>query len=108
MSRKGVYMSDEPMSSPAVCVPFLVSILAKRLCGVLAVCALVRFAFAWVHQRKNRSTDFAVGRYWTVCACKKAVVGGLLRGNRLFTAKRFALYNLVLTQEEQKDYGSNY
>lgn len=101
-------MSDEPMSSPAVCVPFLVSILAKRLCGVLAVCAWVRLAFAWVHQRKTAQPTLRLGGGGLFARVKRQLWGCFVRCNRLFTAKRFALYNLVLTQEEQKDYGSNY
>ena len=42
-------------------------------CGV----CLGALGFCLGTSTKNRSTDFAVGRWWAVCACKKAVVGVL-------------------------------
>ena len=63
---------------------------------------------AWLTtSRKNRSTDLRLGG-GGLLRVRKAVAGVVVCvGNRLSTAKVGGLYNLVLTQEEQKDYGSD-
>ena len=64
-------------------------------------------AWLWVHQQKTAQPTLRLGGGGLFARVKRQLWGCFVRGNRLFTAKRFALYNLVLTQEEQKDYGSN-
>ena len=78
----------------------MVSLWANGFCGVFVAFGLLTTS------RKNRSTDLRLGG-GGLLRVRKAVAGVVVCvGNRLSTAKVGGLYNLVLTQEEQKDYGS--
>ena len=60
MSRNGVYMSDEPMSSPAVCVPFWCPYYLRNGFAVSLWCV---FGCAWLlaHQRKTAQPTLRLG-----------------------------------------------